>query len=192
MEYGKFQTRKDFLKQSAMGLLAITAAISSIGVFESFTPVKKEKSIRKRSSSVTPKEFREGIMPRAQLSKGACEIALLKATNKSVRQFVEWELMEAKTVIKVLEDAGTTVLPLAPKAIDFLDKLKSLSGNDFDKEFMQAQLSNHEFLRDLAANFINGYDKQTTGKQEIGHLSNLALFAFTEHVGLSKNIIATL
>ncbi|HVU57274.1 MAG TPA: DUF4142 domain-containing protein [Puia sp.] len=142
--------------------------------------------------TVNEKQLREGIMPRAQLSKAACEIALEKTTNKSVKQFAGWELMEATTVIKVLKDVGTPTTTMAPEAASFLHHLQSLQGSSFDKEFMQAELSNHEFLRDLAEGFINGYDEAITGKQEIGHVSNLALFAFTEHVGLCKNILAEL
>jgi putative membrane protein len=142
--------------------------------------------------TVNEKQLREGIMPRAQLSKAACEIALQKTANKSVKQFAEWELMEATTVIKVLEDVGTKASPIAPDAKAFLDQLTSLEGKEFDQQYMQAELSNHEFLRGLAQQFIDGYDEELTGKQEIGHVSNLALFAFTEHVGLCKNIIAEL
>ncbi|PWT96760.1 MAG: hypothetical protein C5B52_15045 [Bacteroidetes bacterium] len=142
--------------------------------------------------TVNEKQLREGIMPRAQLSKAACEIALEKTQNKSVKQFAGWELMEATTVIKVLEDVGTKVTPITGDARTFLDHLESLEEKEFDKEYMQAELSNHEFLRDLAQQFIDGYDEELTGKQEIGHVSNLALFAFTEHIGLCKNIIAEL
>ncbi|MBO9727105.1 MAG: DUF4142 domain-containing protein [Chitinophaga sp.] len=144
------------------------------------------------TTQVNEKQLREGIMPRAQLSKAACEIALEKTTNESVKQFAGWELMEATTVIKVLEDVGTKTTPIAPDAAAFLNKLKSLTGAEFDKAYMQAELSNHEFLRDLAKQFIDGYDEQVTGKEEIGHVANLALFAFTEHVGLCKNILASL
>ncbi|MGC4038467.1 MAG: DUF4142 domain-containing protein [Chitinophagaceae bacterium] len=142
--------------------------------------------------TVNEKQLREGIMPRALLSKAACEIALEKTANKAVKQFAGWELMEATTVIKVLEDVGTKVTPMASDAASFLDKLKGMDEKEFNKQYMQAELSNHEFLRDLAQNFIDGYDEQLTGKQEIGHVSNLALFAFTEHVGLCKNILAEL
>lgn len=142
--------------------------------------------------AVNEKDLREGIMPRAQLSKAACEIAMKNAANRYVRQSAGWELMEATTVIKVLEDVGTKITPMATEAFVFLSRLKGLSGQEFDREFMQAELANHEFLRDLAQAFIDGYDEQVTGKQEIGHVSNLALFAFTEHVGLCKNIIEEL
>jgi len=143
-----------------------------------------------KETMVNEKELREGIMPRAQLSKAACEIALQKSLRKSVREFAGWELMEATTVIKVLQDAGTPLVSTSDNATSFLAHLESLSGKAFEKEFIKAELSNHEFLRDLAKSFIDGYDEELTGKHEIGHVANLALFAFTEHVGLCENIIA--
>ena len=58
---------------------------------------------------------------------------------------------------------------------------------------MKAELSNHEFLRDLAQNYLDGTDEKSYGgEKETWHVANLALFAFTEHVGLSKRILGEL
>jgi hypothetical protein len=38
------------------------------------------------TKTVNEKQLREGIMPRAQLSKAACEIAVKKTTQPSVKQ----------------------------------------------------------------------------------------------------------
>lgn len=138
--------------------------------------------------AVSEKEFRDGVMPRAQLSKLACEIALEKTTQKNVKEFAGWELMEATTVINVLKDLDTMAPAMSKDAEDFLEKLKGLHGNDFDKEFMAAELSNHEFLHDLAQDYIDGADDRSSGEQDIWHVANLALFAFTEHIGLCKRI----
>ncbi len=141
------------------------------------------------TATVTEKEFRDGVMPRAQLSKLACELALEKTIQEDVKQFAGWELMEATTVVNILEDLGTTAPPISKDAESFLSKLKGLNGKDFDKEYMAAELSNHEFLRDLAQDYIDGVDEKILGNKEIFHVANLALFAFTEHVGLCKKII---
>ncbi|MEO8108795.1 MAG: DUF4142 domain-containing protein [Ginsengibacter sp.] len=138
--------------------------------------------------AVSEKEFREGVMPRAQLSKLACEIALEKTTQKNVKEFAGWELMEATTVINVLKDLDTAAPAMSKDAEDFLKKLKGLNSNDFDKEFMAAELSNHEFLHDLAQDYIDGADDRSSEEQDIWHVANLALFAFTEHIGLCKRI----
>ena len=141
------------------------------------------------TATVTEEAFRNGVLPRAQLSKLACEIAIEKTVQEDVKQFAGWELMEAATVINVLKDLGTVAPPMSEDAEAFLSQLKGLSGAEFDKQYMAAELSNHEFLRDLAQNYIDGVDEKILG-DEMGtfHVASLALFAFTEHVGLCKKI----
>ena len=142
---------------------------------------------------VSSQDFRTGVMPRAQLSMQASKLAVDKAVQKDAKEFAGWELMEAIAVINVLKDAGTPVSPMGEEGRAFLEKLKGLEGNDFDKEYMKAELSNHEFLRDLAQNYLDGNDEKSYGgEKETWHVANLALFAFTEHVGLSKRILGEL
>ncbi len=100
------------------------------------------------------KEFRDGVMPRAQLSMMASQLAVDKTTQKNAKEFAGFELMEAKTVIEVLKDVGTSVSPLNEDGKAFIEKLKSASGNEFDKLYMHAELTNHEFLRDLAQRYL--------------------------------------
>ncbi|HVU94063.1 MAG TPA: DUF4142 domain-containing protein [Puia sp.] len=138
---------------------------------------------------VTETQFRNGVMPRAQLSQAASEIAIKKAGNPDVRQFAEWELMEATTVIQVLSDLDTPAPAITPEAKTFLARLEAMSEAEFTAEYMQAELSNHEFLRDLAQDYIDGFeDRAPLDEQEIRHIAGLALFAFTEHVGLCKKL----
>src|SRR6266480_1387883 len=100
------------------------------------------------------KEFRDGVMPRGQLSMRASQLAVDKTTQKNAKEFAGFELMEAKTVIEVLKDVGTSVSPLNEDGKAFIEKLKSASGNEFDKLYMHAELTNHEFLRDLAQRYL--------------------------------------
>jgi predicted outer membrane protein len=129
-------------------------------------------------------DFRNGVMPRAQLSKAASQLAIDKATQKNAKEFAGFELMEATTVIDVLKDVGTPTAPLNEDGKAFIEKLKSASGNEFDKLYMHAELTNHEFLRDLAESYL----KKAGGDKETRHLATLALFAFKEHVALCKRI----
>jgi putative membrane protein len=141
------------------------------------------------TATVNETQFRNGVMPRAQLSKAACEIALQKTKNADILQFAEWELMEATTVIRVLKDLNTPAPAINPDAKAFLAKLESMSEAEFNAEYMQAELSNHEFLRDLAQEYIDGFeDRAPMGQQDTWHVASLALFAFTEHVGLCKKL----
>lgn len=139
------------------------------------------------TATVNETQFRNGVMPRAQLSKAACEIAIQKTKNPDILQFAEWELMEATTVVQVLKDLNTAAPAISPDAKAFLAKLESMTEAEFNAEYIQAELSNHEYLRDLAQEYIDGAEDHTE-EQEIWHVANLALFAFTEHVGLCKKL----
>lgn len=129
-------------------------------------------------------DFRNGVMPRAQLSMAASQLAVDKATQENTREFAGFELMEATTVVDVLTDLGTPPNPLDQDGKAFIEQLKSASGNEFDKLYMHAELTNHEFLRDLAENYL----KDAKGDKGTRHLATLALFAFKEHVALCKRI----
>ena len=63
-------------------------------------------------------------------------------------------------------------------------------GNELT-DYNQAELTNHEFLRDLAESYLeNARGKTSPAEEETQHLATLALFAFKEHVALSKRIYA--
>jgi hypothetical protein len=50
-------------------------------------------------------------------------------------------------------------------------------------------LTNHEFLRDLAESYLENAGGETSPvEKETQHLATLALFAFKEHVALTKRI----
>ena len=141
------------------------------------------------ASVVNETQFRNGVMPRAQLSLAACEIAVKKTKNPEILQFAEWELMEATTVIQVLKDLDTAAPAIGADAKGFLEKLEGMTESEFNAGYIQAELSNHEFLRDLAKEYIDGFEERSpSDEQEIWHVANLAHFAFTEHVGLCKRL----
>ncbi len=74
--------------------------------------------------------------------------------------------MEATTVINILEDLGTPVQPISNDTKAFLSKLKSLNGKEFDEKYRAAELSNHEFLHDLAQDYIDGVDEKILGNEK--------------------------
>ncbi|PWT96761.1 MAG: hypothetical protein C5B52_15050 [Bacteroidetes bacterium] len=183
METNYNQSRKDFLKKSATGLVAISAGM----LLESFIPKERPLFEIPKIEVVSAKQFRDGVMPRAQLSMLASKIAVEKTSQNNAKEFAGWELMEAIAVIDFLKDLGTSVPPADKGAQDFIAKLKSLEGKAFDIEYMKAEQANHEWLRDLAQNYLDASDAKSTGG-ETYHLARVAIFAFTEHVGLTKKI----
>jgi predicted outer membrane protein len=134
-------------------------------------------------------KFREGVMPRAQLSILASQMAVDKTSQKNAKEFAGFELEEAIAVVNVLKDAGTPTQEISAEGKALLEKLNAATGKEFDRLYMHAQLTNHEFLRDLAKEYLStAADKGSAAETETRHLATIALFAFNEHVALSKRI----
>jgi putative membrane protein len=141
-------------------------------------------------TAATEKEFRQGVIGPAELSLVTSQLAVNKATNQYAKEFAGFELEEAKAVTTVLKDLGTPVPVMTAKAQATLAKIKTTTGVDFDKAYIQAQLENHEFLRDLAQNYLkNSTGKTTPAESQTRHLATLALATFKEHVALTKQIL---
>ena len=144
-------------------------------------------------TATTEKEFRQGVIGPAELSLVTSQIAVNKATNKYAKEFAGFELEEAKAVTSVLKDLGTPVPAMNAKAQATLTKIKTATGAAFDKAYIQAQLDNHEFLRDLAQNYLkNSVGKTSPAESQTRHLATLALAVFKEHVALTKQILGQL
>lgn len=141
------------------------------------------------ASSQYEKDFCNSIMPRAQLSAMASKLAVDKASQKNAKEFAGFELLEAETVVKLLQDLGTEAAPVKADAMAFIAKLKAATGNEFDRLYMEAELSNHEYLRDLATNYLAAArSRNDPAEKETRHIAMLAEYAFIEHVGLCKRI----
>ncbi len=144
-------------------------------------------------TAATEKEFRQGVIGPAELSLVTSQIAVSKATNKYAKEFAGFELEEAKAVTSVLKDLGTPVPAMNAKAQATLTKIKTTTGAAFDKAYIQAQLENHEFLRDLAQNYLkNSMGKTSPAESQTRHLATLALAVFKEHVTLTRQILGQL
>lgn len=181
------QRRREFLKSAGIGAIAVTAALVVPGPLTALSGGSAKAETL--AGAVTEKDFRNGVMPRALLSKAASALAVEKATQKNAKEFAGFELEEATAVVKVLEMLGTAAPAMSADGKAFIEKLKAASGNEFDRLYMEAELTNHEFLRDLAKNYLGqSAGRSSAAEKEITHLATLALFAFDEHVALCKRI----
>jgi predicted outer membrane protein len=187
------QPRRNFIKKTFLGTIAVGAGMSIL------TPSMQSFATLGDDSEVVPnakneKEFRMGVIGPAELSLATSRIAQEKASQKNAKEFAGFELTEAIAVTGVLKDLGTPVPPMDAKAKATLEKIKNTpSGNEFDKTYIKAQLENHEFLRDLAQNYLNNSKDKTTAAESQGrHLATLALATFKEHVAITQRILGEL
>ena len=185
------QPRRIFIKKTLLSTIAVGAGISVLTPnMQSFATFSDEDVPNAKNE----REFRMGVIGPAELSLATSKIATEKASQKNAKEFAGFELTEAIAVTSVLKDLGTPVPPMDTKAKAVLEKIKNTpSGNEFDKIYIKAQLENHEFLRDLAQNYLNkSKDKTTAAESQGRHLATLALANFKEHVAMTQRILAEL
>ena len=185
------QPRRIFIKKTLLNIIAVGAGISVLTPnMQSFATFSDEDVPNAKNE----REFRMGVIGPAELSLATSKIATEKASQKNAKEFAGFELTEAIAVTSVLKDLGTPVLPMDTKAKAVLEKIKNTpSGNEFDKIYIKAQLENHEFLRDLAQNYLNkSKDKTTVAESQGRHLATLALATFKEHVVITQRILGEL
>ncbi len=195
MDYSQKTPRRNFFKQSATGTLALGAGMTAMtSLLQSCNDHAEAAPLSGLPQAANEKEFRQGVIGPAELSLATSQIAVSKATNRNAKEFAGFELEEAIAVTTVLKDLATPVPPMDAKAQATLDKIKTTpAGLAFDKTYIQAQLENHEFLRDLAMDYLkNAAGKTDTAESHGRHLATLSLAVFKEHVAITKRILSEL
>ncbi len=185
--------RREFLKDSIKGTVALGIGLSSLSLLTS-AQAADQNAVSKPNDKepVTNEElFRLAIIGPAELSLVTSQLAVEKATNKNTKEFAGFELTEAVAVTSVLKELGTPVPAPDAKAKATLEKLESADkGAAFDEAYITAQLENHEFLRDTATDYLKRTEgsKDSKAEQQTQHLATLALATFKEHVAITKRI----
>ena len=197
MNDNEINPRRDFIKKSVTGAVAIGAGMSATAaLLESFPAEAADTSNFSPDEPVAhnEKEFRMGVIGPAELSLVTSQIAVTKCSQKNAKEFAGFEKTEAIAVTGVLKDLNTPVPPMNAKAKATLAKIKSApEGKAFDTAYIQAQLENHEFLRDLAESYLkNGAGKPGAAENQTRHLATLALAVFKEHVAITTRILGEL
>ena len=143
-----------------------------------------------RPNAKTELEFRMGVLGPAMLSLVTSQLAVDKARDPQAKEFANFELREAIAVTTVLKELRTPMPAPDANARATRAKIEAArAGDEFDREYMTAQLANHEFLRDLAASYLTNSARATSMPEMHGrHLATLAQSTFKEHVVLAKRI----
>jgi putative membrane protein len=138
----------------------------------------------------TTQQFAAQVITRADLSRKASKVAVDKVKNAAAKEFAGYELLEAETVVQVLQDLGTVLPPMSEETKQTLDDISNKSaGAAFDTAYMTAEYENHAFLLSLAKAFIANSDPSSPAEATGRALAKVTVFAFTEHTGVSRRIL---
>jgi putative membrane protein len=104
------------------------------------------------------------------------KLALTKASNMEVKMFAKFEAAEQEVMGMILKDMGTMVPAASAEGKALLTRLQSLSGQAFDKAFMQGQVDTHRKLKEAVSALMS-----STSDKHVKHVTSLALTTIQEH-----------
>jgi hypothetical protein len=147
------------------------------------------------SSVNTIDQFAALAIGRADLSRAASRVAVEEASRADVKEFAGRELVEAETLVTVLEDLGTPLPQMGGERWATLAQIiNTPAGRAFDAVYMAMEHEVHTYLKDLAAAYLrysntSMFDpREHYGRQFVG----AALFAFIEHASVSRRTLREL
>jgi putative membrane protein len=119
------------------------------------TPAAAQQSSRPTSSTaanVLPEQVRAMALGGMAFALATSQVALQRAENASVRTFAQLEAEEQETFAAARQMAG--LAPPNPAMMDgqkqqMLQQLQGASGREFDRAYLQGQITGHEELLQL-------------------------------------------
>ena len=125
--------------------MTITKAILCCALLAGFTGLAAPKAV---AQSDDDKKFLANAAQGDKNEIALSEVAEQKATNPAVKAFAEKMVREHKEMSESMKPFAEKWGMNPPVDVDSdhkkeLDKLNGLSGNDFDKEYMDAMVSDH-------------------------------------------------
>ena len=140
---------------------------------------------------MTELEFNNSLMAQVQLSLATSKIAVDKAANEFVKSFSGFELSETTALASVLKDSGTLIAPMEEETKNLFTEIESTeTGTKFDLLYLEAQLKNHQQLRDLTEDYLNDAPANNLDVVEVQgkHIATLVLPAFEEHINMIERL----
>lgn len=112
-------------------------------------------------------------------------IALKKAANAKVKQFAQFEHDEQTTIAEILKMMDPSLGTAKPdgKMADVIQRLNGMSGGDFDKAYVAAQIEGHNVLLAIQEDYI----KTGRNREHMG-IAKLARGQIKEHLVLLSDL----
>ena len=136
-------------------------------------------------------EYKRLTLAAGTLAKQTSELALQKAANPKVKQFAGFEVAEQTAIAQVLTDQlSPPPAPLGDKHAAVLKELQGLSGAEFDKAYVKAQIEGHSELLTIqdALTLGKGQDTASLLATDTARVATLTKAVIQMHLTLLKDL----
>ena len=136
-------------------------------------------------------EYKRLTLMAGTLAKQTSELALQKASHPKVKQFAGFEVAEQTAMAQVLTNQPSPPpAPLGDKHAAVLKSLQDVSGAEFDRAYVKAQIEGHSELLTIQDAFTLGKGQDTASllATDTAHIATLAKAMIQMHLTLLKEL----
>lgn len=136
-------------------------------------------------------EYKSRTLMAGTLAKQTSELALQKAANPKVKQFADLEVMEQTAMAQALtSQVNSPPAQLDERHAAVLKKLQGVSGAEFDKAYVDAQITGHSELLTIqdAHTIGRGQDTVAMLATDTVRIAALAKAAIQTHLTMLKEL----
>lgn len=144
-------------------------------------PVLLPVSARATTSSAELTMLRQKTLAASTFATSSSQLAEAQGEHRLVKGFARFEIAEQAAVLRSLQLAGMTLpasVTLEAEQAQLLQQLQGLRGAEFDRMYVQGQLTGHRELMRLHQALL------TAGSQEEQIIATLALASIEQHTAM--------
>ena len=175
----------------------LVAGLSGVTVLPLAVRFAPNRALAQPSSPNAPKtpieadEYKRLTLMAGTLAKQTSELALQKASHPKVKQFAGFEVAEQTAMAQVLTNQPSPPpAPLGDKHAAALKVLQDVSGAEFDRAYVKAQIEGHSELLTIQDAFTLGKGQDTASllATDTAHIATLAKAVIQMHLTLLKEL----
>ena len=175
-------------------LVAGLSGIAALPLAVRFAPgraLAQPASPNAPTSPIDADEYKRLTLMAGTFAKQSSELALQKATHPKVKQFAGFEIAEQTAMAQVLTNQPSPPpAPLGDKHAAALKVLQDVSGAEFDRAYVKAQIEGHSELLTIQDAFTLGKGQDTASllATDTAHIATLAKAVIQMHLTLLKDL----
>lgn len=134
-------------------------------------------------------QYRAQTLMLGSLSKEASQLAAERSRVPKIKQFAEFEIAEQTTMAQVLTDENNPKpVAMDPEQAAILRRLQGATDKEFDRTFVEEELTTHAELLNAQQSFLNNDPSDADYK----HIAMLARTVIEMHITMLHDLQAML
>jgi len=131
----------------------------------------------------SPTQLRQQLLAASTFSLNSSTLAARQAQAPAVKTFAQFEAAEQQAEMQAMKLAGVPIpaeVPMDAQKMQMMQQLQGLSGAQFDRMYLQGQLTGHQELLALHQALL------TAGSREEQIIATLGIASINQHIAMLR------